>query len=116
MIRSLCALLLALTLAANSVNAAVMHAEMQGAQQMLICLDSAAGSGLTTITLDATGKPIDSPHRCPDCTAATAALLPDLTQLAHHNTATTPPHPLPAPDRASTTTPPQSARDPPAFA
>lgn len=116
MIRSLFALLLALTLAANSVSAAVMQSEMQGAQQMLICSDSDANAGLTLITLDATGKPIASAHHCPDCTVATAALLPGLTQLAPHTTATTPPHPLPAPDRASTTPPPQSARDPPASA
>ncbi len=116
MIRSLFALLLALTLAANSVSAAVMQSEMQGAQQMLICSDSAAGSSLTTITLDATGKPITSAHHCPDCTAATAALPPSLTQLAPHDSATTPPQPLPALDRASTTPPPQSARDPPASA
>ena len=116
MIRSLFALLLALTLAATSVSAAVMHSEMQGAQQMVICSDSTAGSGLTTITLDATGKPIDRAHHCPECTAAIAALLPSSIQLAPHNSATTPPQPLTALDRASTTPPSQSARDPPAFA
>ncbi len=116
MIRNLLSLLLALTLAATSVSAAVTHAEMQGAQQMLICSDSDANSGLITITLDATGKPIASAHHCPDCTAALTALLPGLTQLGRHDTATTPPHPLHACDRISNSTPPQSARDPPTFA
>ena len=116
MIRHLFALLLALTLAASSVSAAVMQSEMQGAQQMVICSDSPAGSGLTTITLDATGKPIDRAHHCPDCTAAIAALIPDGVQFGPQNTATTPANPLLTPGRASTTTPAQSARDPPTFA
>lgn len=114
MIRSLLSLLLALTLATTSVQAAVMHAEMQGATQMEICADTSGG--VMTITLDATGKPIPSAHRCPDCTAAIAALLAALPQIA-----AAPAHGrilLPALAAAVLTAsaPPQSARDPPPFA
>lgn len=116
MIRRLCALLLALTLAATSVSAAVMQSEMQGAQQMLICSDSDASSGLSLITLDATGKQITGAHHCPDCTASGPALLPDLIQTAPCRAATAAPPPHPMPARASSSPPPQSARDPPAFA
>ena len=116
MIRSLLSLLLALTLATSSVSAAVTHSRMQGAQQMVICSDSATVSGLITITLDASGKPITSSHRCPDCTAAFPALLPSLIELGSRSAALAPPHPRTAADRASRSTPPQSARDPPAFA
>lgn len=116
MIRSLLSLLLALTLAASSVSAAVTHSRMQGAQQMVICADSDTASGLTTITLDASGKPILGGHHCPDCTAAFTALLPGLIELAPHSAASAPSAPLHAADRASTSTPPRAARDPPAFA
>lgn len=116
MIRQLCTLLLALILATTSVSAAVMHAEMQGAQQMVICSDSAAGSGIATVTLDATGKPIAHPHRCPDCTVSVTALLPTLFALASRSGVSAPPDLLPQPIVASISPPPQSARDPPAFA
>lgn len=116
MIRSLLSLLLALTLAASSVSAAVTHSRMQGAQQMVICSDSDTASGLITITLDASGKPITSHHHCPDCTAAFTALLPGLIELAPRSATLAPQHPLDAADRASRISPPQSARDPPAFA
>ena len=49
-------------------------------------------------------------------TAAIAALIPDGVQFGPQNTATTPANPLLTPGRASTTTPAQSARDPPTFA
>ena len=116
MIRQFCALLLALTLAATSVSAAVMQSEMQGAQQMLICSDSDASSGLSLITLDATGRPITGAHHCADCTAASPVLLPGLIEVAPHSAAITPARPRPSLDRASQAAPPQSARDPPAFA
>lgn len=116
MIRHLCTLLLALTLAATSVSAAVMHAEMQGAQQMVICSDSDMGSGIATVTLDATGKPIAHPHRCPDCSTVTAALLPGQIALAARSADATAPYPRSSQPVAGTSPPPQSARDPPAFA
>ena len=116
MFRRLCTLVFVLILVATSVSAAVMQSEMQGAQQMLICSDSAAGSGLSIITLDATGKPIASAHHCPDCAPATPALLPGQTMPAHHSVVTAAPPPQPMPARASTSPPPQSARDPPPFA
>lgn len=114
MIRRLLLLILALTLAATSVQAAVMHAEMQGATQMEICAD--ASGGVMTITLDATGKPIPTAHRCPDCTAAIAALLPSCLQIAaaqSQSRSALPPH---AAHTLIATAPKQSARDPPPFA
>lgn len=116
MIRSLFALLLSLVLAATSVSAAVTHGKMQGAQQMVICSDIDTSSGLKTITLDATGKPIPNAHHCPDCTAGFAALLPRLIDLATRHAAQMPLHVRQVPDRVSRATPPQSARDPPTFA
>lgn len=81
--RILLALLLTLTLAATSVSAAVMRSEMQGATEMTICSDIGE-TGVTTIRLDATGKPIPAHHSCPDCTAAhaTALILPPAALLA----------------------------------
>lgn len=72
MIRVLLSCLLALILGVTSVSAAVMRAQMQGAVQMVICSDTDKASGLTEITLDASGTPIAQPHNCPDCTAALA--------------------------------------------
>lgn len=114
MIRHLLSLLLALMLATTSVHAAVMHAEMQGAVQMEICADTSGG--VMTITLDATGKPIPTPHRCPDCTAAIAALLPTPPQIATAPTHSRSARPAHARQTPTTTPPDQSARDPPAFA
>ena len=114
MIRHLLSLLLALTLATTSVHAAVMHAEMQGAVQMEICADTSAG--LTTITLDATGKPIPTAHRCPDCTAAIAALLPIPPQIAAAPTQSRSARPSHTRETLTSAPPNQSARDPPAFA
>ena len=116
MFRRLCTLVFVLILVATSVSAAVMQSEMQGAQQMLICSDSAASSGLSIITLDATGKPITSAHHCLDCTPAPPAMLPGQTLPAHHSVVTAAPPPPPMPARASTSPPRQSARDPPPFA
>jgi hypothetical protein len=74
--RLLLALILSLSLAATSVSSAVMHAEMQGATEMTICAD-AGGEGVVTLMFDATGKPIQHHHTCPECIAALAsALLP----------------------------------------
>ncbi|MES2435305.1 MAG: hypothetical protein V4586_15970 [Pseudomonadota bacterium] len=114
MIRNLLSLLLALTLATTSVHAAVMHSEMQGAVQMEICADTSAG--LTTITLDATGKPIAAAHRCPDCTAAITALLPPPPHIAAAPSQSRSTRPDLTPTTRTTTPPNQSARDPPAFA
>ena len=114
MIRHLLSLLLALTLATTSVQAAVMHAEMQGATQMEICADTSAG--LSTITLDATGKPIPSAHRCPDCTAAIAALLPSPPQIVAAPTHSRSARPALTATTRTATPPKQSARDPPSFA
>ena len=115
MIRHLLSLLLALTLATTSVHAAVMHAEMQGAVQMEICADT-SGGGVAIITLDATGKPIPTAHRCPDCTAAIAALLPIPPQIAAAPTQSRSARPSHTRETLTSAPPNQSARDPPAFA
>jgi hypothetical protein len=114
MIRSLLSLLLALTLATTSVSAAVMHNEMRGASQIEICADSQGASGLTTITLDATGKQITH-HNCPDCTAA-LAMLPDTARSTPPQTSGALQHPSLAAHTTSGAAPTESARDPPAFA
>lgn len=62
------ALLLSLMLAATSLTAAEMRGHAIGSQLIEICSDSADGSGITTIVLDAQGNPLPSQHNCPDCT------------------------------------------------
>ena len=114
MIRHLLSLALALTLATTSVHAAVMRSEMQGAIQMEICADTSAG--LNTITLDATGNQIPTAHRCPDCTAATLALLAPPAQIAAPLGPFRTDRPALTPTTLTITPPNQSARDPPAFA
>lgn len=113
MIRHLLTLFLALTLATTSVSAAVMHNEMRGASQIEICADSQ--DGLAIITLDVTGKQI-SHHNCPDCTAAMAAILPDLGQPAPPKAGDLVQHSVVVSDVTSRSAPTESARDPPAFA
>lgn len=109
--------LLALTLAATSVPAAVMQSEMQGSHQMVICADTDAASGLTQITLDATGKPVDGAHSCPDCTAALGhALLPEPVQTRAPASSATPVLPGTLCHTASRSAPSQTARGPPPFA
>ncbi|KAF0174120.1 MAG: hypothetical protein FD162_1355 [Rhodobacteraceae bacterium] len=109
--------LLVLILAATSVTASVMHSEMQGAVQMVICSDTPDGSGLTSITLDASGSPSGPHHACPECTAALgAALLPAPTdQPAPPTRATRLPRSASL-AAAGQPMPANSARDPPVFA
>lgn len=117
MIRVLSSLLFALLLAVSSVPAALMHNQMQGSSQMVICSDTPDASGLITVTLDATGQPISAPHHCPQCLAAL-----DLALLPSTPTAAAPigqSQPLNRPVvllSASAQSPTASARDPPAFA
>ncbi|MDB5666834.1 hypothetical protein [Cypionkella sp.] len=111
MIRHLLSALLALTLATTSVHAAVMHSEMQGAVQMEICADTSAG--LTTVTLDATGKPIPTAHRCPDCTIAPASLLPHQPQISRPVTRSIAKRQYAVATHTAAAPPNQSARDPP---
>lgn len=109
--------LLALILAATSVTAAVMHSEMQGAVQMVICSDTADGSGLTSISLDASGNPTGPQHTCPECLAAlAAALLPAPPQQPVPPTRATRLHLAALPAAASQPLPANTARDPPVFA
>jgi|GEM_PF-1333971 len=117
MIRVLSSLLFALLLAVSSVPAALMHNQMQGSSQMVVCSDTPDASGLITVTLDATGQPISAPHHCPQCLAAL-----DLALLPSTPTAAAPigqSQPLNRPVvllSASSQSPTASARDPPAFA
>lgn len=109
-------LLLSFVLAATSVSSAVMHSEMQGSSQMVICADI-GDSGIITIRLDASGNPIADHHGCPDCLAALATalcpaaadwLVPQASALALFARATPAGHGRPSPAA--------SARGPPVFA
>lgn len=109
--------LLALILAATSVTAAVMHSEMQGAVQMVVCSDTSDGSGLTSISLDASGNPTGPQHTCPECLAALgAALLPAPLPQPAPPTRATRLNFSAQPAAASQPLPANTARDPPAFA
>ncbi|GLS85550.1 hypothetical protein GCM10010873_05230 [Cypionkella aquatica] len=110
MIRMLLSLLLTLTLAATSVRAAVMHSEMQGAYQMVICADSTLAQ--TTLTFDATGKPITA-HHCPDCTTAFSGLPQSPLQIAAAPATSRTLHPGLCPASATAQLPNLAARDPP---
>lgn len=72
--RAILPLLICLILATTSVSSAVMHSEMQGSIEMVICADI-DDSGPVTLRLDATGKPIDHHHTCPECLAALASAM-----------------------------------------
>lgn len=113
--RVILSLLLSLILATTSVSAAVMHAEMQGSTEMVICSDIGAG-GVTTLRIDATGKPIEHDHNCPDCIAALAsALLPDSLDWPLPQSAAKPQFHLTASAGHGRPTPAAIARGPPAF-
>lgn len=75
MTRLLISLFLSLLLATTSVTSATMHAQMQGAIDLVICSDGAVGAATATVTLDATGRPITQKHACPDCLAAKGVAL-----------------------------------------
>lgn len=115
--RFLASLLLALTFAATSVTAAVMHNKMQGAVQMVICSDRPDGSALTSISLDVFGNPIAQQHSCPECLAAlAAALLPTPVQQPALLTRVSWLHLPEPPAMTSQRLPANSARDPPVLA
>ena len=90
--RVMLGLFLSLMLVATSVSSAVMHSEMQGATEITICADL-AGAGVTTLQLDATGKPLTAHHNCPECLAALSSVLlpaqitvlaPQTSQRSHY--------------------------------
>lgn len=90
--RVMLGLFLSLILAATSVSSAVMHCEMQGATEITICADL-ADAGVTTLQLDATGKPLTAHHNCPECLAALSSVLlpaqitvlaPQTSQRSHY--------------------------------
>ena len=106
---------MSLVLAASSLTAAQMRGHAAGAQWIEICSDSADGSNVSTVMLDAQGNPVAPPHPCPDCTlAAGLAVLPEPS-------ATLPPDRgaarisrlVAASHRATLALPPAQARAPP---
>ena len=79
--RVIIGLVLSVLLSLTSVTMAMARVQIAGSMQITIC----SGDGTHyEITLDANGNPIDVPHHCPDCAAATApppvATAPDLAQ------------------------------------
>lgn len=113
--RRLIHLLFALVLAVTSVTSAVMHSEMQGGTDLVICSDSA--SGTVVLTLDPLGNSLPRAHRCPDCLTAHGADLPmtAAVQVAPDSRARL--LDRPAAIRSVGLAPPAAmARSPPAFA
>lgn len=93
MMQRLAALLLSLCLALTSVTAAMAHVQSAGAHQIVLC----GTPGIEeTITLNAFGDPVKTPHHCPDCLSVTALVLPDAPALSRPATQrrTVPPAPL----------------------
>lgn len=74
-LRPLLGLLLSLVLAATSLTAAEMRGHAMGSQIIEICSDTADGSQVATIVLDAAGNPMEPPHPCPDCTLGAGLAL-----------------------------------------
>lgn len=113
--RLLIRLVLSLVLATTSVTSAVMHSEMQGASELVICADSA--SGTETVTLDPLGNPLPRMHPCPDCLSAhgLAVWVADAGPWAPQSQGRS----VLAPQQvhsAGLSAPAASARSPPAFA
>lgn len=73
MSQRLAALFLSLCLALTSVTAAIAHVQSAGAHQIVLCGTPGVEE---TITLNAMGDPIPTPHHCPDCLAVTAGEAP----------------------------------------
>lgn len=71
-------LFLALSVALVSVHTAVGRAEAAAAQEIQLC----AGPEVVTVTLDASGKPVEHRHACPDCVLAGLATSP-VSALPH---------------------------------
>ncbi|SMX32013.1 hypothetical protein [Actibacterium lipolyticum] len=66
LLRPLFATLLALTLSLASVTLASARGQAPVSGEIVIC----SGLGLQTITIDADGNPVGSPHICPDGVAS----------------------------------------------
>lgn len=111
MLQRLAALFLSLCLALASVTAAVAHVQSAGAHQITLCGTPGVEE---TITLNAMGEPIPTPHHCPDCLAVTAGEAPPLVQPLRPRTkgAWQAPALIAAPAPVQTLSP--SARGPPA--
>lgn len=68
-LRACLALCLGLALGVASVSLATARADMALARQMVIC----TGMGVTSVALDARGRPIGPVHPCPNCLAGQMA-------------------------------------------
>ncbi|MFZ1469935.1 MAG: hypothetical protein WAT09_13310 [Paracoccaceae bacterium] len=64
-------LMLAVAVAVVSVHTAVSQARALGGQSVQIC----AGADVISVTLDASGQPVQRPYSCPDCVMAGLATL-----------------------------------------
>jgi hypothetical protein len=115
LLRPLFGLILSLVLAATSLTAAEMRGHAIGSRLVEICSDSAAGSNVTTILLDAKGNPIAPMHPCPDCTVGggLAVLLGGPIAVAPLTTVGSIAATLTARDRTYALRPPAHARAPP---
>ncbi len=74
LLRPLIACLLALILMTGSVATAVARGEMAGVSAVTLCGSDGA---LTTLQIDASGKPVQPGHDCPHCLAAGALAIVD---------------------------------------
>lgn len=110
MMQRLAALFLSLCLALTSVTAATAHVQSAGAHQIVLCGTPGVEE---TITLNAMGDPVETPHHCPDCLAVTGQAPPDAPAAARPTTParTVAPAPLAWADLAQALTP--TARGPP---
>lgn len=109
--RPLFVLLLGLALAASSVTVAIARGPAAASHQVVIC----TGTGVTTLAVDAQGRPVGPVHPCPDCLAGLmTAALPDPATLATALSAPTLVPWLPAPQAsAGPLALPPCARGPP---
>ena len=71
-LRPLIAGLLSLILMVGSVTTAVARADMAGATEVTLC---GTDGTLTTLQIDATGKPVRAGHGCQHCLAAAAVAI-----------------------------------------
>ena len=75
--RRFSAVLLIFSLLASAFATASARGTMAGTLDMVIC----TGSGLTTLTIDAQGDPVETYESCPDCVMTLAAPLPQTPDL-----------------------------------
>jgi hypothetical protein len=103
-------LCLALSVALVSAQTAIGRAEARGATGIEICV----GVEIAVITLDASGKPLDSHYSCPDCVLSGLALTATAAQTTPPATTVSRATPAaPGQTVAVAVPPPAAARGPP---